>query len=411
MRRTFALLLFAGLASSAHADPFDDWCKTAHLPSSIAICSDPELLALTRERQQAYEEAKARLGTEQQKMLLADQNAWVRSYPRACGLTDAPPSLPLSPEIKDCMAQAGRARIAYLKAYGGTSGAPSETNGASDGTTSAPTQPEQAGAQYRCRDPNTNFVYERSEPCAKGDLMLSGPPSIPNEQAPQSEQTVPADIVQLNQDPFWNQVYQDILAGIINNRICRPIESYVAEDKAKCMKTWPNDQEDFNKCMSSYASWQQAGRQIGCPGGEPSLAAPTAERQLHDKLITSDEFAINKDQWATTNKQVTLRGTFIHLASGNYLLSPNTVSPTVYGQEMESSPNVIPLLITQYTAKEFPRKVIQCEEEFASTTETGCQVLIGGDVTQCQVTVFLTGASHEEACINVIDGYVIERVN
>jgi len=29
---------------------------------------------------------------------------------------------------------------------------------------------------YRCRDPNTNFVYERAQPCATGDLTLSGPP-------------------------------------------------------------------------------------------------------------------------------------------------------------------------------------------------------------------------------------------
>jgi uncharacterized protein YecT (DUF1311 family) len=123
MRRTFALLLFAGSVSSAHADPFDDWCKTVRLPSSIAICSDPELLELTRERQNAYNEANARLGTYQQKALLADQNAWVKSYPLKCGLAqDAAPALPLAPAVKDCMASAGRARIVYLRAYAGPSG-------------------------------------------------------------------------------------------------------------------------------------------------------------------------------------------------------------------------------------------------------------------------------------------------
>jgi uncharacterized protein len=97
-------------------DTLDDWCKTVQLPSSIAICSDRELRALTLERQQAFDEATARLNTEQQKTLLADQNSWVKSYAAACGLSqDFAPSLPLAPSVKECMAQAGRARIAYLR--------------------------------------------------------------------------------------------------------------------------------------------------------------------------------------------------------------------------------------------------------------------------------------------------------
>jgi hypothetical protein len=86
-----------------------------------AICSDTELRAHALKRQHAYDEAKARLSTEQQRALLADQNRWARSYPQACRVApDAPPSLPLATAIKDCMAQAGRARVAYLRAYGQT---------------------------------------------------------------------------------------------------------------------------------------------------------------------------------------------------------------------------------------------------------------------------------------------------
>jgi hypothetical protein len=29
-----------------------------------------------------------------------------------------------------------------------------------------------SGTTWRCRDPNTNFVYTRPEPCAKGDIVL-----------------------------------------------------------------------------------------------------------------------------------------------------------------------------------------------------------------------------------------------
>jgi uncharacterized protein YecT (DUF1311 family) len=124
----------------ALGDGLDDWCKTAELPSSIAICSDRELRALVLERQRAYDGAKAGLNPDQQKALLADQNEWVRTYPRTCGLTDAPQSLPLAPAIKDCMAEAGRARIAYLKAYGLASPPPEEVSAPPLGTSSFPSR-------------------------------------------------------------------------------------------------------------------------------------------------------------------------------------------------------------------------------------------------------------------------------
>ena len=125
MRSTLALLMLMFSATSGLADPFDDWCKAVRLPSSIAICSDPELLELTRGRQHAYDEAKAQLSPDAKKALLADQNAWVKSYPAACGLEqDRPPELPLSPAVRECMAQAGRARIIYLRAYGSAPASP-----------------------------------------------------------------------------------------------------------------------------------------------------------------------------------------------------------------------------------------------------------------------------------------------
>jgi uncharacterized protein YecT (DUF1311 family) len=108
----------------ALGDSLDAWCAQVKLPSSIAICSDAELRALAVERQHAYDEAKSRLNPDQQKALLADQNGWVKTYPQACGVhPNAAPSLPLAGNIKSCMAQAGRARIAYLRAYGATVGA------------------------------------------------------------------------------------------------------------------------------------------------------------------------------------------------------------------------------------------------------------------------------------------------
>jgi hypothetical protein len=69
------------------------------------------------ERGRAFDEAKSRLPLDQQKALLFDQKGWVASYPQACGVARDVAPLPLAPAIKDCMARAGRARIAYLRGY------------------------------------------------------------------------------------------------------------------------------------------------------------------------------------------------------------------------------------------------------------------------------------------------------
>jgi uncharacterized protein YecT (DUF1311 family) len=127
MRKMILIVIGSIIMSAAAAaqmppnDTLDEWCKTVKLPSSVALCSDPELRVLAVERQHAFDEARSRLNPEQQKALLSDQNGWIRSYASACGLTDAPPQIPLPAAIKDCMIQAGRGRVAYLHAYGGTS--------------------------------------------------------------------------------------------------------------------------------------------------------------------------------------------------------------------------------------------------------------------------------------------------
>jgi hypothetical protein len=84
----------------------------------MALCSDGDLRALAVERQRAFDEAISRLSPAEQKALLSDQDGWQKTYTAACGLApDVPPSLPLTQAMKDCMVQAGRARIEYLRAY------------------------------------------------------------------------------------------------------------------------------------------------------------------------------------------------------------------------------------------------------------------------------------------------------
>jgi uncharacterized protein YecT (DUF1311 family) len=142
----------------AQASAFDDWCKTAKLPSSIAICSDPELQALAEERQNAFDEAKSRLDPGSHAALVEDQKGWVGSYSRACGIApNVAPSLPLAPPIKECMARAGRARIAYLRAYVGaehTAAMPSSRPSQTPSTPPSAVPPPQAAPPY---DPKRPF--------------------------------------------------------------------------------------------------------------------------------------------------------------------------------------------------------------------------------------------------------------
>lgn len=107
-------LLAAGPARADHALE----CNSVQLPSSLVICSDPELLAIADERAQVYRELWTRLGSEQREALEADQARWVREYATRCGVPpDVSPQLPPQPSVVDCFKQAGRARIAFLRGY------------------------------------------------------------------------------------------------------------------------------------------------------------------------------------------------------------------------------------------------------------------------------------------------------
>lgn len=110
---------FTAPSSFVRGDVLDQWCRGSTTALLTAVCGDDELRALAVQRLYAFEEAKSRLAPEQQKALIADQNKWAVTYPQTCGLNaDVRPSLPLAPQLKDCLEKAGQARRQYLKDYG-----------------------------------------------------------------------------------------------------------------------------------------------------------------------------------------------------------------------------------------------------------------------------------------------------
>ena len=61
---TLATMVSCSLSALADPTELDAWCAQAKQPSSIALCSDPELRELAIERNHAFEAARARLSPE-----------------------------------------------------------------------------------------------------------------------------------------------------------------------------------------------------------------------------------------------------------------------------------------------------------------------------------------------------------
>ena len=109
---TFFLSLLAPAASAFE-------CAGVKLPSSLVVCSDPELMRLADERQEAINEARGRIGEDAWPTLWEDQKTWVKSYATACGVPpDRAPPIPVPASVKACFKSAAEARIAYIRAYG-----------------------------------------------------------------------------------------------------------------------------------------------------------------------------------------------------------------------------------------------------------------------------------------------------
>ncbi|HEX5452348.1 MAG TPA: retropepsin-like aspartic protease [Stellaceae bacterium] len=94
-------------------------CSGVSLPSSIVICSSPELRRLADERQRIYNETRARLKPEQQAALHEDQKTWVHSYAAVCGVPpNKPPPNSIPPTVIECFKRAAETRAVYLRNYG-----------------------------------------------------------------------------------------------------------------------------------------------------------------------------------------------------------------------------------------------------------------------------------------------------
>lgn len=146
----FSFVLIATVMGARAAMAFN--CEGISLPSSIVICSDSDLMRLADERQQIYNETRARLSPEQRATLLQNQNAWVHSYATACGVPPGnPPPMPVPASVIECFKHAAEARAAYLRTFGTSGGAASASVGQ---PAAAPLQPQRSDAEEVALVPN-----------------------------------------------------------------------------------------------------------------------------------------------------------------------------------------------------------------------------------------------------------------
>jgi hypothetical protein len=199
-------------------------CAGVTLSSSLVICSDPELMRLADERQEAINEARARIGEDRWPQLWEDQKAWVRSYATVCGVSpDRPLPVPVPAATRACFKRAAEARIAYIQAYGLPGGATPLASPTAASTTPpaaavptplvppaahpgglAPTAPAVNAAQYWwC--PSARAYYPQAQICPTGTWQQVAPTQPPPPRPFYGQWHQPS---QRYYDPQERKVYQ-----------------------------------------------------------------------------------------------------------------------------------------------------------------------------------------------------------
>ncbi len=152
-----------------------------------------------------------------------------------------------------------------------------------------------------------------------------------------------------------------------------------------------------------------------CPDGPEKLVAQWEANRLA-ATISFRDFVLDKEDMVRPDaygvgKAVVIRGVYIRASdSMDYLLAPGQTNPMAYGRSL--TPDVaIPLLLDEVngTSREARAALLACREKYPPETFTGCSVILLGFVQRCTITMQLTNASHEAACIKVSDVTVDPR--
>jgi hypothetical protein len=338
----------------AHAAPSDDWCKTATRPSSLVICSDPELRALADERQQAFNDARLRVGEEGAKALWADQKRWVATYPVTCGITkNAPPPSPVPNTVRDCFKRAGKARIEYLRNYGTAAASTSSPQLAAPVTTPVELTPKLPPVYIKKKQwwcPYFRRYYPEAQSCPIGTWQETTPQDLSCRDA-----TDPDDIAQ-----------------------CRRLEEQQRAEAREEMRR-----------RKAEADAAEARAEARMRYEERIAEQVRKEKERGYQPITFEDFVLDRKEFIAANAKIAIRG-FYKKEGGEELLLQSPIS----GQDDQSI-----ALLTEDAPRDTRKYFLQCRESLSA-----CPITVLGYVTKCtQMTLY--GTTSELACVAVEDAW------
>ena len=394
-------------------------CSNITLPSTAVICGDPELRRLAAERQAAFNEAMARLGSAQQKELLADQTGWVRSYATACGVPpNRPAPDPVPSAVKECFEQAGRARVAYLRAYGAPLAAPPAAKppaapSVMSGTPSAPASgaaaAEDAGTRQATEGPVSLTDREIRRALAEGQLLYESATRRANAESATRRADAATDAAACNDHRPELEAKKSTLETQLRDveQLRAPPAPYgvipwwVGVQYRDHMLSWQRDKERRQHRLQATINAIDSEIQ---KESECIKARQFAKRQqyiketlasLGYKSITVRYFLLDGEKMATTKMAIAIAGYYYSYGENTKFFTDSYI--VQYGS------GKIPL-ITNNAARDARSKFLDCHRQEAlvesgSGTEIGCQVGIVGYATTCIVN--LTGSPRP--CIEVVD--------
>ncbi len=448
-----AVFLLGGAAAQSADDAdarLDAFCKTARLPSDIAICSDPELRALMIERQQAYDQAKNALDPANRGALLADQNGWVKSYPLACGLRPRiRPKLPLAPAIKQCMVHAGQARTAYLRAYAGANpiggAAPAPAPVAASPAPPAPVAASPAGpigsidgggggdfgaggitgaaapsgGTTICIPPPAGGTYsnqERNRILDLGDRFLDAHTMNIQPDFSACDTGGKANMFTTVQDDC-RKAQQALLEG--NHRLkeifYRPPFGQVAFDHylyEKC--TEEEEQKDAAaKAVAAIANVREAvARELDAERAEEqkryqeAVAAQIKEATDRGyKPIGFDDFHLDGKDLASNETKIAIQGLYLKIGNIEFLM-PSMAAIALMQATGRTDQGIG--LITDDATRDVRQFLLDCRNNLPAA-QVGCQVTLLGHPSMCHRTTLV--GEFDEPCLIVEDGWNIAHAS
>lgn len=382
-------VFFAIGAQSACADDMSEmaaWCATqASAPSSIVICSDPELTRMAVIRNKIIADARESLSPDEFRRLMEDQNQWLHQYTAACGAPVSGPPIPppIPQQITDCYKQAGRARMAELqrrlRSVVPNYQIPGVTGATSDINAGSPTIPNPKTTFTVVGIASNDVLNIREQPTVQSRMVGMIPPTATGVEYANN----------YSDGGRWLFVRYREITGWVASR-------YLREEPASL----PSQQvAPSNQVEQEQATRDQAAREQAAAEERQRLEKVGAKEQLRKKLgdlgyALLDPVDLDLDWKAlmANDKKVAVIGVY---------LEANDM------EELSTSDNKDQPMIRLYTpdaSRDARKLMLECRNsnfQFAS-----CQMAIGATIQSC---IRNKGELNEKEvpCLKVNDAYLI----